>query len=122
MDLDNSSASASPAATVSPAADVGTPPPAGKVRCCICERRMSSLTHDFHSLCTDCHGRDCDLDIRCEECIDVADDVMLAYVKHRLSLQRKSPSKQRLKSTVPVDVPAVDVVVGADAAVSPSPD
>ena len=45
---------------------------------------------------------------------------MLGYVKHRQSLQRKSRSKQRTKSTVHSDVPAMGSV-GA-VAEDPSPD
>ena len=48
MDSDNYNASAA------------TPPLPGKVRRCLCGRRISSLTYDFHTLCTVCRGRDCD--------------------------------------------------------------
>ena len=85
---------------------------------------MSSLTHDFHSLCTVCLGVDCDTDNRYAECIDVSDDIMVTYVKHRPSHKRKLLSKQRQKVvltsqtvTVDVEVPPASV---ADLLSSPS--
>ena len=126
MYLDNSTASAyvtSTAASPALAAAAATPPPAGKVHRRICGKRMSNLIHDFHSFYVDCRGRECDIDVRCEECVYVTDNVMLVYVKCRLSLQRKSCNKQHTKSTVHNDVPAMDTPVGIDAvAEDPSPD
>ena len=61
---------------------------------------MSSQTHDFHSLFTVCRSRDCDSDNHCDECIDVDDALMTAYVKHRHGLKRRSLNKQCIKSKV----------------------
>ena len=60
---------------------------------------MSTLTYDFHSICVNYHGIDCDFDHRCEECADIADDVMTDYVKQRY----KSKSKDPLLSASSVD-------------------
>ena len=67
---------------------------AAKLRYCHCGERMSTLSYDFHSICVNCCSIDCDFDCRCDECADIADDVMTNYVKHRRSLT----SKQRYKS------------------------
>ena len=48
---------------------------------------MSSLTRDFHTVCVDCHGVDCDLSNCCVECTDINDSVMTEYVRHKLSLR-----------------------------------
>ena len=50
--------------------------PSGKIRRCPCGRRMSSLQHDFHSVCIVCRGVDCDTDHRCPECNDISDLLM----------------------------------------------
>ena len=125
MDSDNSStfASAIPPATspTTVATAASSPPTAGKVRRCICGKWMNSLTYDFHSCCIDCRSRECDLDVRCDECIDVSDDKMLTYIKYRLSLQRKSRYRQRSKSNVQIDAPTGDGHIDA-VAEDPSPD
>ena len=75
-----------------------------------CGRRMSSITRDFHSVCIECRGVDCDIDNRCIECTDVDDNTMTEYVKHKLSLRFKLMSKRKLKdpllSATVVDDPA----------------
>ena len=45
--------------------------PVGKVHSCHCGKRMSSITKDFHTVCIDCRGVDCDLDNHCVECTDI---------------------------------------------------
>ena len=65
MDFHNSSAYATAA----------TPPPARKVRRCLCGRGMSSPTHDFLSFCIICRGIDCATDNRCAECAEVSDEL-----------------------------------------------
>ena len=46
-------------------------PSTGKIRHCSCGRRMSSLIHDFDSICVVCRDVDCDTDHRCPGCTDV---------------------------------------------------
>ena len=115
MDSDNSTAATADA----------TPPPAGKVRCCPCERRMSNLTHGFHSLCIICRSIDCDTDNRCARCAGVSDELMTAYVKHRQSLKRKLLSKKKQEGALSTHTVAMDVEVlpadVADLPLSPSP-
>ena len=72
---------------------------------------MSSLIHDFHSICVVCRGVDCVTDHWCPECKDVGDSVMTKYVVHKLSLQRKLQSKHRKKDLAPAPVVVADVAV-----------
>ena len=66
---------------------------------------------DFHSICVNCQGIEWDFDHRCDECADVADDVMNNYVKHRRSLKPKhrykSKRKDPLLSASAVDDPVI---------------
>ena len=87
MDLDSDNSTASAASL---------PSSAGKVQCCLFGRRMSSQTHGFHPLCTVCRGRGCDLDNRCDECIDIDDALMTVDVKHRHGLKHRVLSEQRI--------------------------
>ena len=91
--------------------NAATTPLAGKIRRCSCRRRMSSLAHDFHSICVVCRGVDCDTDLRCPKCKDVGDLVMTKYVTHKLSLQSESQSKRSKKDPVPAPVVVADVAV-----------
>ena len=49
---------------------------------------MNALRFDFHTVCVDCRGVDCDVTIRCIECPDVDDTRMTEHVSHRLGLKR----------------------------------
>ena len=83
---------------------------------------MSSVIHDFHSICVVCRGVDCDTDHRCPECKDVGDLVMTKYITNKLSLQRKLQSKRSKKDPVPAPVVGADAVdVAADVVVSETP-
>ena len=112
MDSDNSTA-------------VATTPPAGKVRRCPCGRRMSSLTHDSHSLCIIYRGIDCDTDNRCAKCADVSEELMTTYVKHGQNLKRKLLSKKKQEGALSTHTVALDVEIPpsavADLPSSPSP-
>ena len=48
---------------------------------------MSCLKSDFHTVCTDCRGVECDLKTRCIECTDVDDSTVQDYVSHKLNLK-----------------------------------
>ena len=75
----------------------------GKIHRCLCGRRMSSLIHDFHSICVDC-----DAHHRCPECTDVGDSVMSKYIAPKLSLQLKLQSKCSKKDPVPAPAVAAE--------------
>ena len=63
--------------------------PASKICRCFCGKRMSSLKFDFHTVCIECRGVDCDLETRCIECTDISDVAISDYVNHKLSLKKK---------------------------------
>ena len=72
---------------------------------------MSTLTYDFHSVCVNCRSVECDYDNRCDECTDIADDVMTTYGKHCRSLKPKqrykSKSKDPLLSASAINDPVI---------------
>ena len=70
-------------------------------KCLRCHRRMSRKSLDNHAFCSVCHGFDCDLDTRCEECTDWPESDMVAYVKHRKMLKSKH-AKPKTGSDVPL--------------------
>ena len=45
-------------------------PSDGRCKCIACPRRMSKKTADRHTLCINCRGFDCDINNRCEECLE----------------------------------------------------
>ena len=71
---------------------------------------MSSQTYDFHSVCIVCRGNDCDRDNLCSECTAVDDATLTAYLKHKLSLQRKLHNKHKAKDLTSTPAPVHDVV------------
>ena len=96
---------------------------AGKIHRCPCERWMSSVQRDFHSLCVVCQGVDCGTDNQCPECADVDDLQMTNSVKHKPSLQRKLQSKHKLKEMISSPAVAVNAtdVAASDHPSSPIP-
>ena len=71
--------------------------------CSTCKTRMSSLMHDSHLMCTNCRGRDYNLDNRCVECEGWSEEAMLKYIKYRKSLDSKSKSKRDKKISASID-------------------
>ena len=59
---------------------------------------MSTYKLDFHAVCVQCRGVDCDFTIRRIECTDIASDKIFEYVAHKLSLKKKLESKCKLKA------------------------
>ena len=45
-------------------------PPDGRSKCVACPRRMSAKTADRYTICVVCRGYDCNVESRCEECIE----------------------------------------------------
>ena len=58
---------------------------------------MSAKTADRHTVCVVCRGYDCNLETRCEECIEWPDEEVRLYAKMRKSLKSKGSSKHRPK-------------------------
>ena len=42
----------------------------GRRKCSSCPRRMSKKSADRHTICISCRGFDCDINNRCEECLE----------------------------------------------------
>ena len=75
--------------------------------CIACPRRLSKKTADRHTLCVSCRGFDCDIDTRCEECMEWPEEEVRLYAKYRKSLKSKTSSKS--KSSAPLPPPADSV-------------
>ena len=67
----------------------------GRRKCSSCPRRMSKKSADRHTICISCRGFDCDINNRCEECLEWSEDI-IKYAKYRKSLKsRESSSKAK---------------------------
>ena len=75
-------------------------PSDGRRKCIACPRRMSKKTADRHTLCVNCRGFDCDIDTRCEECLEWPEEEVRLYAKYRKSLKSKD-SSSKAKSSAP---------------------
>ena len=73
-----------------------------------CHRWMSKKTFDRRTVCVGCHGSDCDIDHRCEECTEWPEEELLLYVKHSRSLKSKcSKPKAQAPTPPPPTAPSV---------------
>ena len=80
--------------TAPPSSDSSAEPtPDSRSKCLNCPRRMSAKTADCHTVCVVCRGYDCNLETRCEECIEWPDEEIRLYAKMRKSLKSKGSSK-----------------------------
>ena len=75
-------------------------PSDGRRKCIACPRRMSKKTADRHTLCINCRGFDCDINNRCEECLEWPEEEVKLYAKYHKSLKSKD-SSSKSKTTVP---------------------
>ena len=82
-------------------------PPEVRRKCIACPRRMSKKMADSHTLCVSCRGFDCDVDSRCEECMEWPEEEVRLYGKYRKSLKSKGSSKS--KPSAPPPPPADSV-------------
>ena len=71
--------------------------------CTKCHDRMSSFSLDKHLFCTKCHGSECSMDTRCNECRSWTEEEMLKYSKLRKSLSSKSKRSKSSPRSVPHD-------------------
>ena len=74
----------------------------GRRKCSSCPRRMSKKSADRHTVCISCRGFDCDLNNRCEECLEWSEDDIIAYAKYRKSLKSRESSSTKQKSKIPL--------------------
>ena len=77
-------------------------PPEVRRNCVACPRRMSKKTVDHHTLCVSYRGFDCDVDTRCEECMEWLEEEVRLYAKYRKSSKSKNSSKSK-PSAPPAD-------------------
>ena len=76
----------------------------GRRNCIACPRRMSKKSADRHTLCVNCRGFDCDVNSRCEECLEWSEEEVIKYAKYRKSLKSRE-SSSRSKTSVPTPPP-----------------
>ena len=76
----------------------------GRRKCSSCPRRMSKKSADRHTICISCRGFDCDVNDRCEECLEWSEDDIVKYAKYRKSLKsRESSSEAKTAISLPPD-------------------
>ena len=98
LNLDEPGFTAPAVSTGPPSSDSSAEPtPDSRSKCLYCPRRMSAKTADRHTVCVVCRGYDCNLETRCEECIEWPDEEVRLYAKMRKSLKSKGSSKHRPK-------------------------
>ena len=87
---------------VPPSSDSSAETPSdGRRKCIAFPRRMSKKTADRHTICINCRGFDCDLDNRCEECLEWSEEEVMKYAKYRKSLKSKDSSSKPKTSAPP---------------------
>ena len=72
----------------------------GRRKCIACPRRMCKKSADRHTLCVNCRGFDCDVNSRCEECLEWSEEEVVKYAKYRKSLKSRE-SSFRSKTSLP---------------------
>ena len=80
-------------------------PSDGRRKCIACPRRVSKKSADRHTLCVNCRGFDCDINTRCEECLEWPEEEVKLYAKYRKSLKSKD-SSSKAKTSLPTPPPA----------------
>ena len=65
---------------------------------------MSKKSADRHTLCVNCRGFGCDINSRCEECLEWSEEEVIKYAKYRKSLKSRE-SSYRSKAFVPTPPP-----------------
>ena len=75
----------------------------GRRKCSSCPRRMSKKSADRHTICVSCRGFNCDINSRCDECLEWSEEEVLKYAKYRKSLKsRESSSRKTALPTPPL--------------------
>ena len=96
--------------TAPPSSDSSSEPtPDSRSKCLNCPRRMSAKTADRHTVCVVCRGYDCNLETRCEECIEWPDEEVRLYAKMSKSLKSKGSSKHCPKPSASSPPPAASM-------------
>ena len=109
LNLDEPGFTASAGSTVpQPSDSSAEPTPDSRSKCLNCPRRMSAKTADRHTVCVVCRGYNCNLETRCEECIEWLDEEVRLYAKMRKSLSKGS-SKHCPKPSASPPPPAASI-------------
>ena len=75
--------------------------------CPKCRRRMSSLKHDSHTICSQCRDVNCSVDTCCSKCKSWSVEAMQEHLKYQRSLAGKRSSKKSAVTAASVSQPAV---------------
>ena len=79
----------------------------GRCKCSSCPRGMCKKSDDRHTFCISCKGFDCDINNRCEECLEWSEDDIIKYAKYRKSLKsRESSSRAKTSVSTPPLTPS----------------
>ena len=79
----------------------------GRRKCSSCPRWMCKKSADRHTFCISCKGFDCDINNRCEECLEWSEDDINKYAKYRKSLKsRESSSRAKTSISTPPLTPS----------------
>ena len=79
----------------------------GRRKCSSCPRRMSKKSADRHTICISCRGFGCNINNRCEECLEWSEDDIIIYAKYRKSLKsRESSSRAKTSVSTPPLTPS----------------
>ena len=62
-----------------------------------CTNRLPKLKYDQHSKCSECLGKLCQVDNRCEECASWTEEFMFSYLRHRKKLMQDRARKARIR-------------------------
>ena len=81
-------------------------PSDGRRKCSSCPRRMSKKSADRHTICVQCRGFDCDLNSRCDECLDWSEEEISKYAKYRKSLKSRESSSRKTSLPPPPLTPS----------------
>ena len=73
----------------------------GRRKCSSCPRRMSKKSADRHTICVSCRGFDCDINSRCDECLEWSEEEVLKYAKYRKSLKSRESSSRKTSLPTP---------------------
>ena len=81
--------------------------------CRRCNRRMSSLTYDKHTICVSCRDVVCSVEVRCNECREWSTDAMAEYVRHKRLLvsKGKKPKVTTPSTSIPLVTPSASPTV-----------
>ena len=93
----------------------------GRRKCSSCPRRMSKKSADRHTICVSCRGFDCDLNSRCDECLEWSEEEVLKYAKYRKPLKSRESSSRKTFLPTPPHLRALSATRSAPrAATSPA--